>query len=603
MPPEAGAATTSRAEADHFPGDLGMWAVIAHPGRVIQVLKQLNVLGPSADDVPDSAIVASGMTGAQVGAILDLEQPAYMALSPLPSGEMTGAFSVRLAPGEAPTRALEQHFKLETHPGGIARLVFRDKPPTTDVLRCQTAPAGDGGRRLVCADTIAELDELTPYVTRTLAHSVPLSDVHIEITAALWKQSTGQLASDASPSAQVGYREGQKFLADVSTVAIDATLDGATVDGSLTIRFTRGESPITSALLAQSSSAGPPPAAFAFLPDDSGLAIYGRGATAADLAPLRALLDTTILRTSMEEDGYSSGAIDAVQAAWDRVVLTGGPWIVATGHSVGRARDALEAYAGARKTAEAQRKVARASMQGWVLAEADDPATRWIDSIKETLRYDNLGPDKRDASGKPAARSHSHPEWKALTQFRLEPVPAGVDLPPGAAHVAARTRPNPAWAGAHAGAKAADAPEIPHVTHLFVVPDGNRTWFALSEDATLAGTVARSAIARGKAAAGGPARSAASPWEGQPTAMAGSITVAELVMLALGDTSDAELRRSRDVVGAVSTLGEAAVTPLPFWLATSPAAGGAAGGGSATLRARVPLGTLVRASLAVGKFF
>jgi hypothetical protein len=115
--------------------------------------------------------------------------------------------------------------------------------------------------------------------------------------------------------------------------------------------------------------------------------------------------------------------------------------------------------------------------------------------------------------------------------------------------------------------------------------------------------VARSAIAREKTASGASARAAASPWEGQATATAGTITIAELVMLALGDTSDAELRRSRDIVGALSTLGEAAVSPLPFWLATSPAAGGATAGGAATLRARVPLGTLVRASLAVGKFF
>ena len=325
-----------------------------------------------------------------------------------------------------------------------------------------------------------------------------------------------------------------------------------------------------------------PPPAYVQLPSDSSFAWYSRGAAPAAPAPLKDVVLASLTEW-LADDGYSPAEIDAQVDPIRQRVLTGGPWVLGGGFHVDAARAALDAYVAARSTTPAARARARAALQGWVLAEVDEPAQPWVDSIRALVKADGRKP-----SGKPR---RTHKPQRDSTRLVLAPVPAALKLPEGTLHVEVRTTPNPKWL--------ATQPILPlpiatpaRTQHLFIVPDGPRTWMALAEDPALAATEVQAALQPATAAArpGG-----ARPLDAIAKSGGGFLTVAALAMALADDTTDEDLRKTRDALTSLATLPSAGGDPVPFAIIASPAAAGVASGGTVAFRTLLPIALMARA--------
>ena len=269
-----------------------------------------------------------------------------------------------------------------------------------------------------------------------------------------------------------------KMSDDMGSLVVEASTDGLALDLRMTMAFTSATSPLTRALVGQGAPDPQPPAGYAHLPADTSFAWYSRGAAPADLAPLKeAVLGS--LSQWLADDGFSPSEIATQVAPLRDRMLTGGPWVLGGGFRVDAARAALDAYVAGRSTAAAARAKARAALQGWVLAEVDEPAQPWIDSIRDLVKVDTRKP-----SGKPI---RVHKPQRDSTHLVVVPLPPGLKLPDGTLHVEVHTTPNPKWVAAQPR-KPPPVVTPPRTQHLFVVPDGPRTWMALAEDPAVAAT-------------------------------------------------------------------------------------------------------------------
>jgi hypothetical protein len=443
----------------------------------------------------------------------------------------------------------------------------------------------------VCGELSDALRHLGPYLTRTMTRIVSRDDLRVEVFVhELHAPKSGKKeltpggwasvdAGTADPTDKLLGDLTDKLTDDVGSVVLEASSDGAAVDVRLSTKLVDTASPLTRAFVGAGTPSAPPPPAFERLPRDASFAWYGRGATPVDLEPLRTSLFDS-LRTWLADDGYAPGAIDTQMAPFQRLALTGGRWVVATGLRIDPARAALDAYADAGKTTEAARAKARAALQGWVVGAVEEPAQGWIDGLRELVRNDPVKP-----TGKPRRKRDPSKESTRLT---LAPVPPALQLPAGTLHLEAHVTQNPEWtlAQAKAGAKGLDR-VIPHTTHVFVVPDGGRTWFAAAEDAALAAGEVRKSLSGAGDTETLRARRDLDPLRAMPASTAGFVSVAGLATWLHSDFSDEGLRKARESLLGLTALTEQGATPVPVALAAIHAPSGP--GGDVRLRFVFPI--------------
>jgi hypothetical protein len=257
----------------------------------------------------------------------------------------------------------------------------------------------------------------------------------------------------------------------------------------------------------------------------------------------------------MNEGGYAPADVEASQAVLGRLFLTGGPWVFASGHRTDKARVALDAYVDRGVSSEQARSVARAALQGWALAEVDEPPAKWIDGVKELIRLDGIRPTTAPTKQGPPDPEH--------TTLSLAPVDKAFHLPAETMDLKASVTPARDWVEAQKKSGGKAVPAIPHTTHVFVVPDGNRTWFAIAEDPALAAAKVRVAL-RGSAAETIRSRGELDMLRAAPAGAAGFIALDELQMLISGSTSDEDLRKARDALKALESLTAHGDAPVPI---------------------------------------
>jgi hypothetical protein len=118
---------------------------------------------------------------------------------------------------------------------------------------------------------------------------------------------------------------------------------------------------------------------------------------------------------------------------------------------------------------------------------------------------------------------------------------------------------------------------IPHTTHVFVVPDGARTWFAAAEDAALAATEVRGSLSGAGDGATLKTRRDLDPLRAMPASTAGFLSVAGLATWLRSDWSDEGLRKARESLTGLATLSDQGATPVPVAIAATRQAGGPGG--------------------------
>jgi len=398
------------------------------------------------------------------------------------------AFSAAVTDIDAAKSALAPKFDLVSGDPGVSKLVphmdtpSRATPEKSDEgggPACELAPsAGASAFRLVCASSHDALSALGAYLTRTTPGQTIPGDVHVELhagpvggfatlgrlqgmsilTSALGLDPEHEPATSDLVTAVVGdFFEG---VADLDAITLDATLDPAHAALSYRTTFKSATSLVAKLVTAHPERVDVPPEAFWRLPADVDLATFGSGVDGADLQHPRELVLAAIDEQLKKQK-------------------------IAEGDRRAMAQTVTELIHGERGA------FAHGMADGtsyWLMEQDALPAT------SEKMLRDLVATWNRPAVAKwLKADEHAGADVPLLKLGGALP-----GLPRDAVHVIITVPAESATAKKHApgkGGKAAKesahpplvaatnvaAPKTPpDVYHLVVIPDGARSWFAIS---------------------------------------------------------------------------------------------------------------------------
>jgi hypothetical protein len=550
----------------------------------------------------DSTALAQLAVGAPVGGVIDLEQPIDVAVVHQSDATDLGvliAGSAQLVDSPTTREAFESHFSLVPIAADMLRL--RPREAASDGQKptpCLIAPADNSASgRLICAGDELALRTLAPYLARTLARAPSVADLRVELFAGEGESvfAHGDDDPDGTDFTSLFAKTfGRPFVHDIASLVLEAGFDGTEGDSTVTMRLATATSPLTRALLSHASPDGPPPPLFERLPLETGTGWYARGADPRDLEALRDVLASS-LRTFLVDDGQPQAAADAVVALLSRSFLTGGAWTVGAGHRLDPALAAVDAYVASDSKGDLARAKARAALQGWVVAGVDEPPQKWIAAAQTLVVLDRI---KTVVNVKPGAEPA-----KESTSLVITATPASLGLPSGTLHVEARSTPSPAWVAAQRKSGSHAISSSAHTIHVFVVPDGATTWFALSENPGMAAVEVRASLSTSAASAQVKSRRDLDVLRGEATSAGGFLSIAELAMMKVSEGDSEDLQATREVLQALGSVTSGGTVPIPILVVSTPNPGGPDAGGAVSMRVRLPANVIADLSGTASRLF
>jgi hypothetical protein len=549
--------------------------------------------------MPEAAKLSELITGAPVGALVDMDRPIDFALTVQGSRhpELQGALAAGVRDLEAAKASLAD-YKLVPGANGTLRILGLRKPAADsseggDERACELAPAyGPAATRLVCASDEKALAALGPWLTRGATRlAPPTADGHLELRMAPVKP----LISSERPllglllGTILGNQRGYSGIREAGTAAAgdladfamdldDATLDLTLSDPGATATLNWKLSGSTSALgrvmTANADRNGPPPAVFWQMPADADAAFFDRGIDPKMVDRARELA-TKVLDDKLAEDGVKEGDRKALESALGAFLLTGAPFVYAGGVDLDAARKALAAEKAVPETGdrrEANRVTAQAIV-GWKVAELDEPAGPRIDALKAlATTWGRVSAVYKAKGGRVVA-------------LRTAAMPKGVTLPKDTQHFVVEV---PLGEAPDPKAKAKGTPK-PLSIDLFVVPDGARSWIGAGGDAAVVAAKLSAAVAGSGDNLG--SRADLAPMKNAVLGAGGFFDTRSLPLLAQqvgtfgGDSTS--FAGDGDLLEGVSQLPHQGATPIPFSF-TAPAASP----GTAVGTLQIPRGTI-----------
>jgi len=440
--------------------------------------------------------------------------------------------------------------------------------------------------RLVCASDEELLEEAGAFVGKTLARRPSDGDVRIDLD---YMRLVSRFLDDDKPSgddysARAGDELGRGLLRDLEKISLGGAWGSNEIDAEVAVGLAGASSPLSRILVARPSSSAPPPAVFSHLPREASLALYGQGADAATVRPLRDLM-LRALRYDMAEEGYDDVMLDELGQKVSTIFFTGGPFGAAFGVDRSAAEAALAALA--KETAKDpkatppkdKREAAFRSLRAWAIFGVEEPAEPWTKTLPEIVSLMSAL-DKKNDRKRPRATPTALPKAKNDKDDRestkAEIIPPPASLPKGSLHLELSHHP-----------LVSDAPP-PYKTHFFVVPDGSRTWLGFGSDEP--SLLARLRVAR----EGGPDKTL----EGLPeldlarvrgASAGGFFTITGASMLMAESDRDAHLQTAARDIADLATLPSHGDARIPFVLTSE---SGPEGDQRASVKARLSLVTL-----------
>jgi hypothetical protein len=524
------------------------WAL--HPRQSYDALDRL--LAPKPAWQKAGAVLQ--LLGYGLGGLVDVDRPVYLVVTE----DKRVALSIDVVPGMA-AKVAGQFRLAPGDDGGFHAPPGVTGPAKGAPFACEVVRAAASGFRLVCGGDLAAVRALSPMLAEMTADPNG-PDVHVEIPADALRNAVGPQAAAARSTAphSASFRAGEAigqgfvsdFVGDLDAVALDASL-ATDLTASLSFRFHSDASPTVHALAGHPGHTAAASPAFWRLPADATMAFFTAGAVAEDLAPLK----TVVL------DGLAAGLKESVCPEESRyldtrfraLLFTGGPLVVGVGNDLPVLERALEKTRGGAKESDSTKQAARGgalhALAGWVLVEVDEPGERWTAALREI----SLADAKFAGCTLPAPPEVAEPMKSTTT---APAVTASWHLPAGTLHLADRHTPRKdAPAGTRRG----------YTSHVYVVPDGDRTWIAMGEDeATL---VAHLKVAlRGARAETLEARSGLESLRGASLG-GGFLTVQGVKVFGAGrgdDAKDERFEEARESLKVVRALPSHGTTPYPF---------------------------------------
>lgn len=287
--------------------------------------------------------------------------------------------------------------------------------------------------RLVCAYDAEALSESAPYLVTTLGAEPLDHAIRLIVPGATVRQrahtKSGPIEDRLATDLVLGFER------EIDRIDVDWDL-GATVEATLTLHLLSREAALTRALV-PIGRIGPSPPTFDRLPSGALLAIWSNGVAADDLAPLKnAIADD--LQTTLEADGYPPEAAKASIDELRALFLTGGPFVLAAGKT----------------------------KSTWLVAGVEEPSTRWTNGLRALVKKSDEAERTRKKPANPVTRRRPDGDDVAA---RVVPVPASAKLSPDSLHIELKFTPRKGTGQVR-------------IAHLWVVPQGDRTWIGYGDD-------------------------------------------------------------------------------------------------------------------------
>ena len=476
---------------------------LAKPSASLAIVRAWTKLPmPQAEEVTELAM------GTAAGALVDLDQPIDFAVAVTGMGlhlRDRSAVSLALKNVDAAKATLAEHFKLV--PGDNGALLLQavghsdrhDDDETEgehdgdEPRPCEIAPSyGSAPMRLVCGWSPQALSEVGPWLTRTMTRTAATSDLHVDLrlqplrpAISAGRRFIGGLLASGVAGGAAGVRDfiaaiagdAVDFALDLESASLDVVLTEPEVSANATLRFSGRASSLTRIATAHPDRAAAPPPAYWQLPADADFAVFGRGIDEAEFAhwrdPLLRMVGD-LLAEYDSKDADKKAVLDALGK-----LISSAPLVYASGLDSDGARKAIAAEAslgdGADANAVAEaRRVSAEALFGWRIVGIDEPSARLSGAMK----------DLASAWARPGILRALRAKSKGTIplSLRAAPLSKGVALPAGAEHYVLEIAPfgAPSSSAPAPGAKGhAPVASKPVSIHLFLLPDGARTWVAL----------------------------------------------------------------------------------------------------------------------------
>ena len=540
-----------------------------------RLLRTLGVGGPNL--TPD--LLAMGLLGPSVGSVIDLAGPVDIAFfgtdfdrfavsAPVASemhprlGKM---FNLRPQRGLLRIMGTSGEEEGETVPGALGACAF-------------VGVEDEAGARVVCAADEALLESAGLYLGRTVMRETRDGDVRLDVIGGNIFEQIANDASDGNTNdwaEAAGEQYALGFFRDIERLSLLGSWGKSHIEAEAVLGFRPNAAGFSQAISARVPLQSPSTASFVRLPKDSVIAVHGHAGNAQALVPMRDQF-MRAFKGEMEDDNYDPLMLDSFNKQVSALFFTGGSYAFAYGIDRPGAEKALAAYAKDKKK-PALRAAAFKSLRGWSMFAVDEPTEKWAKGIEELVRVGNELDRKRN--GGLAITSTTPVKGRNAddrTSTILSVVAPPAALPKGSLHVEIRSKP-----------LKTDAPPA-YTKHVYVVPDGSRTWIGLTEDE--APMLARLRAAREgtseQTIAGVPELANAAS---QGAVAAGFFSLAGGAFLFLDDDRDAMLDKAVHDVEDLAALPGHGDGIIPFQIVSEDVQ---SGGGRARMKAKLSLPVL-----------
>lgn len=379
--------------------------------------------------------------------------------------------------------ALARGEQLEPMQPGVYRLESSGKRPACMIA----ASAGPAPTRLVCGEDSGDLEQLGPYLTRTLPRKeLGQGDFVAEIRLVPFEQRYGatlqqglRMGASVLPAQfQIGQPRFDRALTDAvygvadETLSLTSDLDKLflSIDarpevarGSLAVQFRGAKSWTVQTAQDSGRRAAAAPPMFWRLPADSTSASFARGANPERYAGIRKTL-ATLLDGWLTHEGMKASDRDALVSLFSDEYATDAPSVAASGPLDPAVAASILAKDGDTPAGAMRRELVRS---GWQVFGMEEPADKWLALSKRLVAAYNTASMQKQVARALQALDKSFP----VPQLKLARAPK--ELPQGTVEMTLTFA---------SDAKTKGAKSSPVTMHAFVMPDGGRTWMGFGID-------------------------------------------------------------------------------------------------------------------------
>ncbi len=528
------------------------------------------------DQPIDFAVAVSG-SGARLSALVAVSA----AVRDFEQAKTTLAEKHKLAPGENGALLIERL----GHPPRQAGDPDDDGKSNEDVddaHACELAPAyGAAPTRLVCGWDANALAALGPWLTRGATRQTSTYDAHVDVRMQPLRSTIaaerrmfsillgtvigGRLGlSGVRELAQAAGSDVADFANDLDTISLDVVLSDPGAAATTRLKLSGTSSALGRLALANPDRNGPPPTAFWQMPGDADFAFFDRGIDPNELVRGRDLV-LKVVSDKLAEDGLKDADRHAVTDALGKIVSPA-PIVFASGIDADAVRKALAAERALGDAADAtsRRDASRTSAEallGWRIAEIDEAAATRIDAMKGLVAafarpgFAAAYGAKAGASAPKVIAARTPKEGglsKDTQHFEIDfPLPE----PPAASPANGKPR--------------TPTPPKPLAIHVFIVPDGARSWIGVGDAALVVSKLSAAIAGSGDTLQAKPELSALK----DASLGAGGFLTARGVPEAreqMASFFGSDPGRAADLFESTVQLPHQGLTPVPFSLTAQP---------------------------------